>query len=116
MGLQVKAWASSIAKGLFEHGGVRAIFDHARNLIVATVIIAAGLQAIRSGPRPSVIPYPSTAGYVVATIGALLLLLNLADGLRKLSKVEFHLAFQLLVIVTYIVLSWRVAHLILVYR
>jgi hypothetical protein len=95
---------------------MRAIFDHARNLVVATLIFAAGMHATRTGESiPSVVNV-EIAGYIVAATGAVLLVLNLADGLRKLSTVKRHTLLQLLLVAIYVVVSIRVAQLVLVFR
>lgn len=101
---------------LFERGVSRMIFEHARNLVVATLVLAAGLEATRHDPREiGPLAFRST-GYLVAAIGAALVLLNLADGMHRLSKARLPRRWHTLLVAVYLVLFWRVAHLILLYR
>lgn len=51
-----------------------------------------------------------------AACGAGLVLLNLADGMHCLSKAGLPRLWQTLLIVAYVVLFWRVTHLILLFR
>jgi hypothetical protein len=105
-----------IVQTLFNEGATEAIFKHASNLLVSTLILAAGLHATRSGKSiPSVINV-GAVGYIVAAIGGALLILNLADGLRKLSKLRQHVLLQLLLVLVYAFVSVRVAQLVLAFR
>lgn len=106
----------SVAIFLTREAVVRALFDHVRNLILSSAVIAVGLQAIRSDTPDVLVPYPSTAGYVVTSVGVLLLLINFADGLRKLSTLKFGRYLQGLMVALYAMLSWRVFQMILVFH
>jgi hypothetical protein len=112
----VNGESDNLAKYLVRDSVVRAIFEHVRNLIVATVVIAVGMRAIRSDAPEVLVPYPSTAGYVVAGIGALLLLLNFVNGLLKLSGVRFHYSLQIMMAFAYAFLTWRVFQMIFVFN
>lgn len=101
---------------LFEKGVSRLIFEHARNLVVAMLVLAAGLEAIEHDPREIGPLYFRSTGYVVAAVGVALALLNLADGLHRLSNAKLPRLWHTFLIVTYAVLFWRVAHLILLFR
>jgi hypothetical protein len=48
--------------------------------------------------------------------GVILLLLNFVDGLYKLAKLNWHIAYQMLMAVLYIALSVRLIQLILAFR
>ncbi len=86
------------------------IFRHVRNLVVATLVIAAGMHAIENGRSLDINGLPNTAvaGYIVSTIGIVLFLLNLMDGLHRLSKVRRHLALQVLLLAIYVFITLRV--------
>lgn len=101
---------------LFEKGASRQIFDHARNLVVATFVLAAGLEAIEHDPRYIGPLYFRSAGYVVVAIGAALVLLNLTDGMHRLSKARLPRLWHAVLVGFYVVLFWRVTHLILLFR
>ncbi|RDL49183.1 hypothetical protein BLJAPNOD_00280 [Ensifer sp. M14] len=103
---------------LFDNGGLEEIFRHVRNLVVATVVIAAGMHAIENGRSLEImgLPNSSVAGYIVSAIGIVLFLLNLADGLHRLSKVRRHLALQILLLAIYVFITLRVTQLVLALR
>jgi hypothetical protein len=49
-------------------------------------------------------------------VGVLILLLNFIDGLTKLAKVNWHVAWQILMSLCYIAVSIRLIQLILAFR
>ena len=101
---------------LFDGGVSRLIFEHARNLVVATLVLAVGLEATRHDPREIGILFFRSTGYVVAAIGAGLVLLNLADGLHRLSRARLPWFGQAALVAIYFFMFWRVAHLIVLFR
>ena len=101
---------------LFEAGGARLVFEHTRNLVVATLVLAVGLEATHHDPREIGILFFRSTGYVVAAIGAGLVLLNLADGLHRLSRARLPRFGQVILVAIYFFLFWRVAHLIVLFR
>ena len=56
------------------------------------------------------------AGYAVAVLGAVLLLLNLVSGLRRLAKRKQHLLLRLVAIFLYTALSIRLTQVIIFFR
>lgn len=103
---------------LFDNEGLDALFTHARNVLTGTAVMAAGLYAINHLGN-SHLPGMWTvhfAGYVVASLGALLLVLNLYDGLRRLAKREHHLLLRFATIVVYVLLSMRLTQVIIYFR
>jgi hypothetical protein len=59
---------------LFDEGGLKEMFDHLRNLLMATLIIAAGSYGIRQAPVVELLGVLDVeiAGYFVVVIGVLL--------------------------------------------
>jgi hypothetical protein len=55
-------------------------------------------------------------GRGVMLFGVILLVLNFVDGLYKLAKLNWHIAYQMLMAVLYIALSVRLIQLILAFR
>ncbi len=98
---------------LFERGVLQQVFENARNLAVASLITAAGLEVVRSSPGELDLANPTIVGYFVTAIGAGLLLLNLSDGLWRLGKLKSHLTLQLLLCAAYVFITLRVAQLVL---
>ena len=103
---------------LFDRGGSEAIFAHARNLVIATLIVAAGTKATSPEAAPHLwgVFNVKAAGYTVAIFGTLLLGLNLVAGLRKLARANWHFVFQALLIVAYLLITIRVAQLVIAFR
>ncbi len=105
------AWAVK----LFDEGVLRLVFEHARNVAIASVITAAGLQFVRHGATAVFTP-PGFAGYVAAAIGITLLVLNFIDGLWRLARLRSHLAWQIALTAAYVFLAWRLAQLVLLFK
>ena len=105
-----------VAIQLFDNGVLRLIFENARNMAVSTLITAAGLEVVRDGPGELDLVNPTMVGYVVAAIGSTLLLLNLFDGLWRLSRMKSHLVLQILLCAAYAFIFWRVVTLVLYFK
>jgi len=115
-------WAREMQRGaareLFEENGLNTVFQHARNVLSGTVIVAAGMYAahhLGASPLPGMWTL-HVAGYVVTTMGVVLLLLNLCDGLRRLARRRHHVVLRMATIVLYIALSARLMQVIVYFR
>ena len=105
-----------LATQLSDNGVLRLIFENTRNMAVPTLITAAGLEVVRAGPNDLDLKPPTLAGYVVVIIGVSLLLLNLFDGLWRLSRMKSHLLLQVLMCAAYAFIFFRVVHLVLYFK
>jgi hypothetical protein len=87
-------------------------------LIIGTLIISAGAHVSSTEPAIELFGYlrHSLVGRGVMLFGVVLLLLNFVDGLYKLAKLNWHVAYQLVMSVVYIALSIRLIQLILAFR
>jgi hypothetical protein len=103
---------------LFDEGGLKDLFDHVRNLLMATLIIAAGVSIIRQAVTIELfgVVYEEFAGYVVLAIGAILAILSALNGLNQLNKQQWHIGFRIAVIVLYVVGTVRLIQLVVVFR
>jgi hypothetical protein len=103
---------------LFDEGGLKDLFDHVRNLLMATLIIAAGSFVTRQAGtiEPFGILYDEFAGYMVLAIGAILGVLNALNGLHQLNKQQLHIGIRIVVIVLYVVGTVRLIQLVVVLR
>jgi hypothetical protein len=94
------------------------IFAHVSRIIVGTVIVSAGAHV--SSNEPSIVLFGylrhGLVGRGVELFGIVLLLLNFCDGLYKLARLNWHLAYQLAMSICYIILSVRLIQLILAFR
>lgn len=114
----MKDYLDAATQALFERGGIRHIFDHARNAVVATIIVAAGMDTAKRDDAASLLGLanPSTLSYIVIAIGLLLITLNFLDGFRKLKKLRWHIALQVALGVAYVFFSIRIIQVIVFFR
>ena len=103
---------------LFDEGGAEEVFSHIRNLLIATVVIAAGSYAIRQAPDVEMFGVLNLeiAGIGVGAIGFVLLGLNLIDGLYKLSKIGSSLSLRITVAGAYLFFSMRLVQFVVLLR
>jgi hypothetical protein len=94
------------------------IVSHVEKIIIGTLIISAGAHVSSNEPAIQLFGYlrHSLIGRGVMLVGIIILLLNFVDGLYKLAKVNWHVAWQVAMSVFYIALSVRMVQLILAFR
>ena len=98
-------------------GIINDIFIHVRNYVVCSLILAAGFYAIKN-PR-NILLGPKAyevAGYITIVFGFLLILLNLYDGIYKLSKYKRHLLLNILLLAIYLFVTLRIFEIIWSFR
>ena len=110
-------WRSLKTK-LLDEGGIEDIFSHVRNLLIATVIIAAGSYATRQQPDIEVfgVLNLAIAGFGVEAIGFVLVCLNLFDGLYKLTRLGTPLVLRVALVGLYLFVSMRLIQLTVLLR
>jgi hypothetical protein len=103
---------------MFDGGGLEEMFRHVRNIITASLIMAAGIYATEhvNSMRIWGVLNLVSAGYFVTAIGAVLFALNLLDGLHKLAKFKQHYLLQAMLVIIYLFITVRVAQLVLGFR
>ena len=96
----------------------KGIFGHIEKMVIGTLIISAGAHVSSDEPSIALFGYlrHSLVGRGVMLFGIVLLLLNFIDGLYKLAKLEWHVAFQIAMSFCYVMLSARLIQLILAFR
>lgn len=94
------------------------IVSHIEKMIIGTLIISAGAHVSSDEPAIQLFGYlrHSLVGRGVMLVGVIVLLLNFVDGLYKLAKVNWHIAWQVVMSLFYIALSVRLIQLILAFR
>lgn len=94
------------------------IFSHVEKMIIGTLIVSAGEHVSSSEPAIVLFGYlrHGLVGRGVELFGVILLLLNFLDGFYKLAKLNWHIAYQVLMTVCYFALSIRRIQLILAFR
>ena len=73
------------------------IFSHVEKLIIGTLIVSAGAHVSSSEPAIVLFGYlrHGLVGRGVMLFGVILLLLNFVDGLYKLARLNWHIAYQI---------------------
>jgi hypothetical protein len=94
------------------------IFSHVEKMIIGTLIVSAGAHVSSTEPWIELFGYlrHGLVGRGVMLFGVILLLLNFVDGLYKLAKLNWHIAYQILMTILYVALSVRLIQLILAFR
>ena len=93
-----------ILKDVISKGAVNEIFVHVRNVTAATLIVAAGVYShAHSGEIHLISVLPSKyVGDIIAGIGIVLLLLNLIDGVSKMSKLKYNITLIIFMVLLYL--------------
>ena len=94
------------------------IVSHIEKIIIGTLIVSAGAHVSSNEPSIQLFGYlrHSLVGRGVMLVGVVILVLNFIDGLYKLARVNWHVAWQIAMSVFYIALSVRMIQLILAFR
>lgn len=94
------------------------IVSHIEKIIIGTLIVSAGAHVSSNEPAIQLFGYlrHSLVGRGVMLVGVIILLLNFIDGLYRLARVNWHVAWQIVMSVFYIALSVRMIQLILAFR
>jgi hypothetical protein len=94
------------------------IVSHIEKLIIGTLIVSAGAHVSSEEPAIQLFGYlrHSLVGRGVMLVGVVILALNFIDGLYKLANVNWHVAWQIVMSLFYIAVSFRLVQLILAFR
>lgn len=93
-------------------------FSYVERMIIGTLIVSAGEHVSSNEPAIVLFGYlrHELIGRGVELFGVILLALNFLNGLYKLSRLNWHTAYQIVMSVCYIALSVRLVQLILAFR
>ena len=113
----IKSRWHTFYSGNIEHLS-REIFSHVEKMIIGTLIVSAGAHVSSNEPAIVLFGYlrHGLIGRGVELFGLILLFLNFLDGLYKLSKLDWHVAYQIVMSFCYVALSVRLIQLILAFR
>jgi hypothetical protein len=108
----------SLKTKLLDEGGIDEIFSHLRNLVLATVVIAAGSYATMQPDKVKLFGFlkPELAGYGIEALGAILIGLNFLDGIYKLTRLGSHLLLKIALAVLYLLISIRLIYFVVLLR
>jgi len=83
------------------------IFSHVEKMIIGTLIVSAGAHVSSTEPAIVLFGYlrHGLVGRGVMLFGVILLLLNFVDGLYKLAKLNWHIAYQIVMAILYVALG-----------
>ena len=103
---------------MFDEGGLEEVFRHVRNIITSSLIMAAGLYAVKYQRSLEIwgVFNLSSAGYGVAFLGIVLFALNLLEGIHQLAKFRWHFMLQIALVVIYLMITIRVEQIVLNFR
>ena len=92
--------------------------SHIEKMIIGTLIVSAGAHVSSDEPAIQLFGYlrHGLVGRGVMLIGVIILVLNFIDGLTKLAKVNWHVAWQIVMSLVYVAVSERLIQLILAFR
>jgi hypothetical protein len=95
-----------------DRGVIKQIFDHIRNYMICAFILAVGTTELRQPENQFFDLIPSgQAGLGVISIAILLILVNLYDGIRRISRSKYHVSFIAALVLIYFFLSIRVVEM-----
>lgn len=110
-----KFWRKYLA--LLETDFTTQVFDNIKNLLVCALLFAAGTNALHGGHQLFMgLLASNLAGWGLIATSALLMLLSVSDGLRRLSRLPYHTAFQIILGLVYLVLAVRVVEIVWDFR
>jgi hypothetical protein len=93
------------------------IFDNIKNLLVCALLFAAGTQTLRSAePFFFSVFAANIAGWGLIAVSAGLMFLSISDGLRRLAKLRYHVMFQIILCLVYLVVALRVVEIVWRFR
>lgn len=100
---------------MFDGDGFEQIMAHVRNIVTASIVMAAGVWAIGRGNRENFwgILDEAGPGFMVALIGLALFLLNVLDGWHRLNRSKNHVVLTAVLAVLYVFTTVRVGQIIL---
>lgn len=104
-------------RALLEKDLATRVFDNVKNLLVCALLFAAGTNAVQGTHEVFLgIFAMRVTGWGLIVVSALLLLLNISDGLHKLAKLQYHVVLQLLLCIVYLVISIRLVEIVWDFR
>src|SRR5471030_3445014 len=84
-----KLWRKYLA--LLDTDFTTQVFDNIKNLLVCALLFAAGTNALHSEHHLYMgVMGSHVAGWVLIAVSTVLLLLNVSDGMRRLSRLRYH--------------------------
>lgn len=110
-----KVWKQYLA--LLEKDLSAKVFDNVKNLLVCALLFAAGTSALR-GEHPVLLGLLGTqvAGWSLIAVSAVLLFLNISDGLHRVARQRYHVVILAVLWVFYLVVAVRIVEIVWNFR
>ena len=106
-----------LINSFIDSGKAKELFDHVKNLVIFSLLLALGTNDLHHQKSNIFGIFPSKyLGIGVIALASILILLNLYDGIRILSKVEHHKLLTFFLILLYTILTIRVVEVAWYYR
>jgi hypothetical protein len=110
-----KLWKQYLA--LLEKDLSAKVFDNVKNLLVCALLFAAGTSALR-GEHPVLLGLLGTqvAGWSLIAISAVLMFLNISDGLHRVARQRYHVVILVVLWAFYLVVAMRIVEIVWNFR
>lgn len=104
-------------RALLEDDLTAKVFDNVKNLLVCALLFAAGTNALQGDHQIFLgLFVVQLTGWGLIAVSAVLLFLNVSDGLHQLAKLRHHRIFQMVLFVVYLIISIRVVEIVWSFR
>ena len=104
-------------KEQLEAGMSKAVFDHVRNFLMCSLLFAAGFYSLRHPPRFVLASWLAEyAGWTIIVMAVLLMLLNLADGIARITSLKHKKTLIILLVLLYVFISLRFLTMVVGFR
>lgn len=102
---------------LLDNGLNKDVFDNLRNFLMCSLLLAAGSSTLTGDGKVFFGLFAAhMAGVGLIALAVFLMLLNMADGLRKLAKARHPLLLQIILCLVYMLLAVRVVEIVWQFR
>lgn len=93
------------------------VFDNVKNLLVCALLFAAGNNALSGDQQIFLGVWGSqVTGLGLIVVSAVLMLLNISDGLHRLAKLRYHVLLQVFFCLLYLIVAVRVVEIVWGFR
>jgi hypothetical protein len=102
---------------LLDHDLNTKVFDNVKNLLVCALLFAAGSNALNGNHQIFMGLWGSQmTGLGLIGVSAVLMLMNISDGLHRLAKLRYHVLLQVFFCLLYLIVAVRVVEIVWSFR
>lgn len=93
------------------------VFDNIKNLLVCALLFAAGTSALHGEHSVFLgLLDVRVTGWGLIVISAILMLLNISDGLHRVARLRYHTVIQVAVGIAYLIIALRIVEIVWSFR